>query len=78
MRDIFTFCTVRIVQEGEGASVDPEAVVGLVDVLDQALGEVAFHQREDHSFVSSAVGVACYRMEDLALVEVDHGLMEED
>ncbi len=52
--------------------------MGLVDVLDQALGEVAFHQKEDHSFVSSAVGVACYRMEDLALVEVDHGLTEED
>lgn len=44
--------------------------MGLVDVLDQALGEVAFHQREDHSFVSSAGEVAYYLMEDLASMEV--------
>ncbi len=66
MRNYFTFCTVRIVQEGEEAFLDPEVVVGLVDVLDQALEEVACHQREDHSFVSFAVEVACYLMEDLA------------
>lgn len=51
--------------------------MGLVDVLDQALEEVAFHQREDHPFVSSAVGVACYLMEDLALAEVACYQMED-
>jgi hypothetical protein len=51
-------------------------VVGLVDVLDQALGEEAFlDQRGGHSFVAE---VACYRMKDPALAVVDHDLAEED
>ena len=64
-------------------------VEGQLDALGQALGEVAFHLREDHSFVSEVafhqreaqsfvLEVACYQMEDPALAEVDHDLVEGD
>lgn len=63
MLNIFTFCTVRIVQEGEEAFAGPDSLVavGLVDALDLALAEEAY-----------------FRMEGPALEEEVHDLMEED
>ena len=75
----FTFCTVRIVQEGEEAFAGPDSlvvVVGLVGARGQALEEEACYRMEVPAL--ALAGEAYYQMEDLALAEVVHDLMEED
>lgn len=74
MLKIVTFHIVRIVLEEEGACAAPDSlvVVGLVDVLDRALGDEAL------ALVSFAKEVAYFQREGPALVVADHGLAEED
>ena len=79
MLNTFTFCTVRIVQEGEEAFAGPDSLVveeGLAGARGQALGEEACYRLED---LALALAEEAYcQMEDLALAEVVHDSMEDD